>query len=60
MTLDPNMRALAELLAGIAVREIQTARSGNKKARTDGNRIRAKGSNDGKYKPFRCEAAAGN
>ena len=60
MIMDPHMKALADLLVGIAVRELQTARSGNEKARTDGNRIRAKGINDEQYKPIRREAACGH
>ena len=60
MNLDPHMKALADLLVGIAVRELQTARSGNEKARTDGNRIRAIGIKNDQYKPIRCEVASGH
>ncbi len=42
MNLAPQLQSLAKLLAGIAARELMDARSGNEKARTDGNRIRAK------------------
>lgn len=42
MISDPHMKALADLLVGIAVRDLQTARSGNEKTRADGNRTRAK------------------
>ena len=33
MTLDPHMKALADVLVGICVRELMMARSGNEKAR---------------------------
>ncbi len=60
MTLDPHMQRLADILVSIAVRELQTARSGNEKARTDGNQIRAIGSCNEEYKPFRPTAADGH
>jgi len=44
---DPHMKALIDVLVAVAVREIQQqARSGQKKARTDGNRKRANGQTD--------------
>ena len=54
------MKALADLLVGIALRELRTVRSGNEKAGTDGNRIRARGINDEQNKRIRCKAGTGH
>lgn len=49
MKLDPDTKALADILVGIAVREIhETARGGQENARTDGHPKRAKGQNNDK------------
>lgn len=57
MNLDPHIEQLATILLAVAVRELQAARNGYEKARTDGNRVRANRSDNDKYNPIRYETS---